>query len=49
MKHGVFDRLIVDKGQEWNLLLFINETLRSFRYDTSRQPHMQVSSKKVCG
>lgn len=46
-EYGMFDRIIVDKGKEWNLLLFINETLRSFRHDTSKSPHVQVSSKKV--
>ena len=47
MKYGVFDRIIVDKGQEWNLLLFINESLKSFRHDASKAPHVKVSSKKV--
>ena len=45
--YGLWDRIRVDKGKEWNLLLFINEKLAFYRTDTSKPPHLQSSSTKV--
>ena len=45
--YGIFYQLYVDKGQEWNLMLFMNTKLEQYRYDRSKVPHVQISSKKV--
>lgn len=46
--YGIWDQIRVDHGREWYLMLFINESIAHLRGNTSKQPHMQTSSTKVC-
>lgn len=45
--YGLWDQIRVDKGREWYLLLFINEMMATYRYNTRKSPHLQTSSTKV--
>ena len=46
-RYGMWDQLRVDQGKEWYLMLFVQEQLAHLRYNTSRAPHLQTTSKKV--
>lgn len=48
LQFGMWDQIRADQGKEWNLLLYINQSLSHLRNDPSRPPHLQ-SSKLVCG
>ena len=37
-KHGLWDQLRVDGGLEFNLICFVQDMLRDFRYNKARQP-----------
>ena len=37
-KHGLWDQLRVDGGLEFNLICFVQDMLRDFRYNKTRQP-----------
>ena len=43
-KYGLWDQIRVDHGKEWQLILFIQA---SIRYNTQRAPHLQTTSKLV--
>jgi hypothetical protein len=45
--YGLWDQLRFDKGKEWCLSIFINETLSAHRYNRMKPPHMQTTSKQV--
>ena len=45
---GIWDTIRVDKGKEWVLSLFVQETLSDYRNNTSRVPHLQTASTQVC-
>lgn len=45
--YRLWDRIRVDHGKKWYLMLCINETLSHLRANTSKAPHTQTSSKKV--
>lgn len=45
--YGLWDQLRLDKGREWYLSLFVNESLSALRYCTRKSPHLQTTSKKV--
>ena len=47
MRYGLWDQIRTDQGKEWNLLLFVNESLAHLRNDCSKPPHLQSSSKQV--
>jgi hypothetical protein len=47
LTYGLWDQVRVDKGREWYLSLYINETLSSHRYCTRKPPHLQTTSKKA--
>ena len=47
-EYGMWDQLRVDHGKEWMLMLYAQELLANFRYNTSRPPHLQTTSKRVC-
>lgn len=49
LQFGMWDQIRADQGKEWNLLLYINQSLSHLRNDPSRPPHLQSSSKLVCG
>ena len=44
---GLWTQLRVDKGREWFLMLFIQEHLSQYRYDTTKPAYLQTSSKQV--
>lgn len=44
---GLWDQIRVDKGREWYLTLYVNNTLSHLRGDTCKPPHFQTSSTKV--
>ena len=46
-EYGMWDQLRVDQGREWTLMLFMQEQLAHFRFNSSRAPHLQSSSKQV--
>ena len=46
-QYGMWAQLRVDQGKEWYLMLFVQEQLAHLRYNTSRAPHLQTTSKKV--
>lgn len=46
-KYGLWDQIRVDCGREWFLMLFMNQTVAHLRNNTSKQPHLQTTSKKV--
>ena len=48
MEYGLWDQLRVDHGKEWVLMLFVQEKLAHLRYNTSKPPHRQTTSKLVC-
>ena len=48
IQYGLWDQIRVDKGREWILMLYIQETLAHLRCNTSRPPHLQSTSKQVC-
>lgn len=48
MDHGIWDQVCVDHGKEWILSLFIQEQLAHLRYNTTKAPHRQTTSKLVC-
>ena len=48
MDHGIWDQVRVDHGKEWILSLFIQEQLAHLRYNTTKAPHRQTTSKLVC-
>ena len=48
MQYGLWDQIRVDKGNEWILMLFVQESLAHFRRNTIRPPHLQSTSKQVC-
>lgn len=41
---GIFDQLRVDKGNEWVLLLFVQELLAGYRYNQDRPAHFKSAS-----
>ena len=41
---GIFDQLRVDKGNEWVLLLFVQELLAGCRYNQDRPAHFKSAS-----
>jgi len=47
MEYGLWDQLRVDQGKEWVLMLYVQERLANLRYNTSRPPHLQSTSKQV--
>ncbi len=47
MEFGLFDQIRVDKGNEWVLMLFINEKLAHLRNRNEKPSHKCTSSKKV--
>ena len=47
LQYGLCDQIRVDQGREWILMLYIQETLAHLRYNTSRPPHLQSTSKQV--
>ena len=47
LEYGLWDQFRTDYGKEWNLMLYINESLSHMRNDPSRPPHLQTSSKQV--
>lgn len=44
---GLWDQVRVDQGREWYLSLFVQEKLAHLRYNATRAPHLQTSSKLV--
>lgn len=47
LHYGMWDQIRTDQGKEWNLMLFVNDSLSHLRNDCSRPPHLQSSSKQV--
>jgi len=47
LQYRMWDQIRTDQGKEWNLMLFVNESLSHIRNDHSRPPHLQSSSKQV--
>lgn len=46
--YGLWDQVRVDQGKEWILMLFVQEHLAHLRYNQTRHPHLQSTSKQVC-
>ena len=46
-KHGLWDQLRVDGGLEFNLICFVNDMLRDFRYNKTRQTRIRNKSTNV--
>ena len=46
-KHGLWDQLRVDRGLEFNLICFVQEMLRDFRYIKTRQLWIRTKSTDV--
>lgn len=46
-QYGMWDQVRVDKGNEWVLLLFVQEWLSQFRTNTRKYPHIRSTSKQV--
>ena len=44
---GLWTQLRVDMGREWFLMLFIQQHLSQYRYDTTKPAFLQTSSKQV--
>ena len=47
LEYGLWDQVRVDQGKEWILTLFVQEQLQDLRYNTSKPPHRQTTSKLV--
>jgi hypothetical protein len=47
LMYGIWDEIRVDHGLEWVLSLSVQEQLAHLRYNTSRPPHLQSTSKQV--
>jgi len=45
--YGLFQKIIVDRGTEFFLTLFIQEHLRNIHYQIDRAPYVQLTSPKV--
>uniref|UniRef100_A0A1X7TJY3 Integrase core domain-containing protein n=1 Tax=Amphimedon queenslandica TaxID=400682 RepID=A0A1X7TJY3_AMPQE len=43
--YGLWDQIRVDCGREWYLMLFINQMFAHLRTSTTKEPHLQSSSK----
>ena len=39
-QYGLWDQIHVDKGEEWVLMLYVQETLANLRCNTNRAPHL---------
>ena len=46
-KRGIWDQLRVDGGLEFNLICFVQDTLRDFRCNKVRQPWIRTKSTNV--
>ncbi len=46
-QYGIWNRVRVDKGREFYLLLFIQERLSAYRKCTEKAPYRQTGSKEV--
>ena len=46
-KHGLWDHIRVDGGLEFNVICFVQDTLRDFRYNKTRQPSIRTKSTDV--
>ena len=46
-KHGLWDQIRVDGGLEFNVICFVQDTLRDFRYNKTRQPWIRTKSADV--
>ncbi|KXJ05648.1 hypothetical protein AC249_AIPGENE8359 [Exaiptasia diaphana] len=44
IQYGLWDQLRVDCGKEFYLILYIQENLANFRYNTLRAPYIQTTS-----
>ena len=47
LQYGLWDQVRTDQGKEWNLSLFINDSLSHLRNDCSKPPHLQSTSKQL--
>lgn len=45
--HGLFDQVRGDHGKEFYLVLAVQDHLKGFRNNTSRQPYVQTQPKQV--
>lgn len=43
--YGVWDQIRVDHGNEWYLMLSVQQALAHLRKDTKRAPYIQTASK----
>ena len=43
----MWDQIRVDKGKEFNLVLYIQEKNADYRMNRTRQPYKQTESKRV--
>ena len=46
-KHDLWDQLLVDGGLEFNLICFVQDMLRDFRCNKTRQPWIGTKSTDV--
>ena len=46
LQYEVWDTIRVDQGKEWTLLLYLQELLADYRFDKSKAPHIQTTSKE---
>ena len=47
LSYGLWDQVRVDHGKEFYLVLFVQEMLKVYRNNITRQPYVQTQSKQV--
>ena len=47
LHYGLWDQVRVDHGKEFYLVLFVQEMLKLYRNNNTRQPYVQTQSKQV--
>lgn len=48
LEYWLWDEVRVDQGKEWVLSLFVHERMAHLQTNTTRPPHLQSTSKKIC-
>lgn len=47
LEHGIWDQVRIDCGREFALMLYVQHSLSSHRYNAQRAPYLQTTSTMV--